>query len=169
MHSFTIPAIALAAIVALPTVSAHGYVSGVVSGGVWYAGTSPQWFYETTKPQQAGWFALDQDLGFVSPDAYTDPDIICHKNATPGTTYIPATAGDSIDLQWTTWPSSHHGPVLTYLARGSGECTTVDKTTLNFFKINATGLIDDTTVPGDWATDKLIGKLYRPYQISAID
>ena len=167
MHSFTLPAIALAAIVAIPTVSAHGYVSGVVSGGKWYAGTSPQWFYETTKPQQAGWFALDQDLGYVAPDAYASGDIICHKSATPGTTYIPATAGSSIDLQWTTWPSSHHGPVLTYLARCNGDCTTVDRTKLNFFKIDATGLIDDTTVPGNWASDKMIGKQYHSQRFSA--
>lgn len=70
------------------------------------------------------------------------------------------TAGDKIDLQWTAWPSSHHGPVLDYLARCSGECTSVDKSTLTFFKIDASGLTDDTTPPGTWASDKLIGKYH---------
>ena len=158
MHSFTVPAVALAAIVALPSVNAHGYVSGVVSGSKWYPGASPQWIYESTKPQQAGWFAYNQDLGFVAPDAYTSNNITCHKGATPGTTYIPVTAGDKIDLQWTTWPSSHHGPVIDYLARCNGDCTKVDKTKLEFFKVDAEGLDSDATVPGSWATDKLIGE-----------
>lgn len=160
MHSFTAPVVALAAVAAIPAVSAHGYVSGVVSGGTWYAGASPQWIYESTKPQQAGWFAYNQDLGYVSPSDYSDPNITCHKGATPGSTYIDAVAGDAIDFQWTTWPDSHHGPVITYMARCNGECTTVDKNKLEFFKIDAGGLISDATSPGDWATDKLIGESY---------
>jgi hypothetical protein len=45
---------------------------------------------------------------------------------------------------------------LDYLANCNGDCKTVDKTTLNFFKIDGVGLIDDTTVPGTWASDTLI-------------
>ncbi|KXL41797.1 lytic polysaccharide monooxygenase [Acidomyces richmondensis BFW] len=157
MHCLAIPCLALAAaLAALPSVSAHGYVSGVVSGGKWYPGASPNWFYESTKPQQAGWFALNQDLGFVAPDEYSDPNITCHKGATPGTTYIPVTAGDKIDLQWSPWPESHKGPVLDYLARCNGDCTKVNKNDLSFFKIDAVGLISDSTPPGTWASDKLI-------------
>lgn len=157
MHSFTLPVAALAAIAAIPAVNAHGFVSGVVSGGKWYAGASPQWFYFPTKPQQAGWYAYNQDLGFVSPSEYGSENITCHNGATPGTTTIPVTAGSSIDLQWSTWPDSHHGPVISYLARcNNGDCTKVDKSTLNFFKVDAGGLESDTTVPGTWATDKLI-------------
>ncbi|KAA8569037.1 hypothetical protein EYC84_000710 [Monilinia fructicola] len=37
-----------------------------------------------------------------------------------------------------------------------GDCKTVDKTTLEFFKIDEAGLLDDTTLPGTWASDKLI-------------
>lgn len=70
MHSFTIPSMAIAAIAALPAVSAHGYVSGIVSGGKWYLGGNPNWFYMSAKPATAGWYALNQDNGFVSPDAY---------------------------------------------------------------------------------------------------
>jgi len=43
-----------------------------------------------------------------------------------------------------------------YLANCNGDCTTVDKTTLEFFKIDGVGLIDDTTIPGSWASDTLI-------------
>ncbi|EHL00451.1 putative endoglucanase-4 [Glarea lozoyensis 74030] len=46
---------------------------------------------------------------------------------------------------------------IDYLAPCSdGDCKTVDKTTLEFFKIDGVGLIDDTTVPGTWADDQLI-------------
>lgn len=65
-------------------------------------------------------------------------------------------AGDKINLQWTTWPDSHHGPVIDYLANCGDSCETVDKTTLKFFKIDGVGLVDDTTVPGTWGDDQLI-------------
>ncbi|KAK0333915.1 hypothetical protein LTS16_024166 [Friedmanniomyces endolithicus] len=156
MHSFTLPAAALAALAALPAVSAHGYVSGVVAGGKWYPGASPQWIYDNPKPQQAGWFAYNQDNGFVAPAEYGDQNITCHKGATPGTTSITVAAGSTIDLQWNTWPSSHHGPVIDYLARCTGDCTKQDKSKLTFFKVDALGLTDDSAPPGLWGTDKLI-------------
>lgn len=61
-----------------------------------------------------------------------------------------------MELQWTVWPDSHHGPVIDYLANCNGPCETVDKTTLEFFKIDGVGLLDDTSPPGTWATDTLI-------------
>ena len=45
---------------------------------------------------------------------------------------------------------------IDYLANCGGNCKTVDKTTLEFFKIDGVGLIDDATVPGTWASDQLI-------------
>jgi hypothetical protein len=62
--------------------------------------TLNQWFYQTTKPDTAGWYAENQDNGYVAPDAFADPDIICHKGATVGLGSVPVTAGDAIDLQW---------------------------------------------------------------------
>jgi cellulase len=59
-------------------------------------------------------------------------------------------------MEWNTWPSSHKGPVIDYLASCNGACSTVDKTTLEFFKIDEAGLISDTESPGTWATDNLI-------------
>ena len=82
---------------------------------------------------------------------------ISHKNATPGLGSIPVTAGDSIDLQWNTWPESHHGPVISYLAAVAGEFADIAKADLKFFKIQADGLDDGTTAPGVWATDDLLG------------
>ncbi|KAK5702983.1 hypothetical protein LTR97_003929 [Elasticomyces elasticus] len=156
MHSFTIPAIALAAIAVIPSVSAHGYVSGVTSGGKKTTMTGPNWIYQSTKPQDAGWFAYNQDNGFVAPSEYGDQNITCHKGATPGTTSITVAAGSTLDLTWNTWPDSHHGPIIDYLARCSGDCSKQDKSQLNFFKIDAGGLVDGSSAPGKWATDTLL-------------
>ena len=61
-------------------------------------------------------------------------------------------------MQWTPWPTTHHGPVLDYLANCKGPCETVDKTTLEWFKIDQLGLLNDAaySTGGTWATDTLI-------------
>lgn len=89
---------------------------------------------------------------------YASPDIICHQNAKPGAKAADVDAGGTVELQWTAWPESHHGPVIDYLANCNGDCSTVDKTKLEFFKIDGGGLIDDTNPPGTWASDNLIAK-----------
>jgi len=160
MHSFALPAIVLAAIAAIPAVNAHGYVSGIVAGGKYYPGADPGWVYNTQNmPKTAGWFAYNQDNGFVGPEEYTDPNITCHKGATPGNSVITVAAGSKIELEWSTWPDSHKGPIINYLARcNNGDCTKVDKTTLNFFKVQAAALVNPTPEPGTWVTDTMIGK-----------
>lgn len=90
---------ALAAVAAIPAVSAHGYVSGIVADGVYHEGTSPGWIYGE-KPNTPGWYAKNQDNGFVDGSTYTTGDIICHKDATPGATSVPVKAGGKLELQW---------------------------------------------------------------------
>ncbi|KAF7915196.1 uncharacterized protein EAE98_011281 [Botrytis deweyae] len=139
-------------------VAAHGRVQGITADGVWYEGYNPSFQYEQVAPVVAGWSdPADSSNGFIAPDAYGTSDIICHLGATNAQGYVNVTAGSEVNLQWTVWPDSHHGPVIDYLAACTGgDCTTVDKTTLGFFKIDGVGLIDDSTVPGTWASDQLI-------------
>jgi hypothetical protein len=138
-------------------VSAHGIVTGVVADGKYFQGYDPSFKYQQTPPEVAGWTApLTEDRGFVSPSAFGSPDIICHKGATPGKAYITVSAGGTIDLQWTTWHVSHHGPVMDYLAPCGDDCTTVDKTKLQWTKIDEAGLNEWVSQPGDWASDDLI-------------
>ncbi|KAI7385016.1 hypothetical protein KC336_g18067 [Hortaea werneckii] len=160
MQSFTIAAAALSAIASIPAVSAHGFVQQVTTGGQTYAGASPNWFYTPNNlPDQAGWMAYNQDNGFVEPNAYGSGNVSCHKGAKPGNQYIPVKAGDSMDLQWNTWPDSHKGPITAYMARCNGDCTQLeDASSLDWFKIDETGLIDPSS--NKWAADKLIGKSY---------
>ncbi|KAJ5378211.1 uncharacterized protein N7496_005620 [Penicillium cataractarum] len=138
-------------------VAGHGHITNIVINGVSYEGWDINSFpYETDPPTVVAWGTPNTANGFISPDAYGTSDIICHLNATNAKGHAVVAAGDKISLQWTTWPDTHHGPVIDYLANCGDSCETVDKTTLEFFKIDGVGLVDDTTVPGTWGDDQLI-------------
>lgn len=138
-------------------VAGHGYVSGAVVDGTYYGGFIVDTYnYETDYPDNIGWYEDATDLGFVDGSSYSSGDIICHKDGKPGAISASVKAGGDVELQWTDWPESHHGPVITYLANCNGDCSSVDKTSLEFFKIDEGGLVDDSSVPGTWATDNLI-------------
>ncbi|KAI0525615.1 glycoside hydrolase [Xylaria bambusicola] len=157
------PSLATVAAFSLPLVqlaSAHGHVAGItVNGGTWIQGTDPNWYYqpEGSAPTTPGWRALNQDNGFVAPDAYTSSDIACHKSATPGQTYIEANSGDTLTLYWNTWPDSHKGPIINYLAQCSGECTSATAGSLSFTKISEAAYLSGSN-PGDWVTDTMIAQ-----------
>lgn len=140
------------------TAYAHGHVTGIVADGTYHLGYDPSFQYQQTPPKVVGWSdPKDLSNGFIAPSAYNTPDIICHLEATPGQAVAKVAAGGKVDLQWTAWPESHHGPVLDYLAKcANDDCTKVEKASLEFFKIGQSGLIDDSAVPGTWASDKLI-------------
>ncbi|KAJ5625384.1 glycoside hydrolase 61 [Penicillium lagena] len=138
-------------------VAGHGHISNIVINGVSYDGwdisVDP---YETDPPVVIAWETPNTSNGFIMPDQYGTSDIICHLNATNAKGHAVVAAGDKVNLQWTVWPDTHHGPVITYLANCGDSCETVDKTTLEFFKIDAVGLVDDSVVPGTWGDDQLI-------------
>ncbi|KAI9815770.1 MAG: hypothetical protein M1827_002166 [Pycnora praestabilis] len=155
--SFLRAAALLGALSSVARVAAHGVVTGIILNGRYVEGYQPSFQHQNPPSTVVGWsIPEDGNLGFVSPANYTSPDIICHVAATPAGTHATVAAGSTVELQWTIWPSSHHGPVIDYLANCNGECETVDKTTLGFFKIDGVGLIDDSTLPGTWASDQLI-------------
>ncbi|KAL8840986.1 MAG: hypothetical protein Q9176_003558 [Flavoplaca citrina] len=139
----------------ISSVSAHGYVSQIAVNGQQYQGYNPS--FGTQGPSLAAWSTpQNTDLGPIVPPKYTDPDIICHRGATPGQEHIAVNAGDTLKLTWNTWPETHHGPVIDYLAPCDGECTGAEKTALKFTKIAEKGLIDGSTPPGNWASDQLL-------------
>jgi len=146
--------LALAASVA--QVSAHGFVIGGDVNGTPFEGWPLDNFYKTPAPDSIGWATTATDSGFVAPDAFTTGDIICHRGATNGKLSLPVAAGDVVTLQWNTWPESHHGPVIDYMANCNGDCATVDKATLEWFKIDEKGIVDNSAAPGVWASDELM-------------
>lgn len=144
----------VAALASAATVAAHGHVSNIVINGVSYQGYDPTSMpYQQNPPAVVGWTASDTDNGFVAPSSFGDADIICHKSATPGGAHVEVAAGDSISIQWNTWPESHKGPMIDYLAACSGDCEDADKTALEFFKIDGAGYDAATST---WASDVLI-------------
>ncbi|KAI8626269.1 lytic polysaccharide monooxygenase [Xylariaceae sp. FL1651] len=160
--ALTMPSTLSIAAFALPFLqlaSAHGYVAGVkVNQGAWIAGCNPNWYYYPSgAPKTPGWQALNQDNGFVAPDAYQTTDIACHKSATPGQTYISANPGDVLTVYWNTWPDTHKGPIINYLAKCNGECTSATPGGLSFTKISQGAYLSGSD-PGTWVTDTLIAQ-----------
>ncbi|CAI7644416.1 unnamed protein product [Penicillium pancosmium] len=138
-------------------VAGHGYVTSIDVDGTTYGGyLIDTYYYESDPPEIIAWSTTATDDGFVAPSAYDSSDIVCHRGSAPAAISAPVAPGGSVKMTWNTWPDDHHGPVITYLAKCDGDCADVDKTTLEFFKIDAGGLISETAIPGTWASDKLI-------------
>ncbi|KAJ2985581.1 hypothetical protein NUW58_g5454 [Xylaria curta] len=130
-----------------------------VNQGTWIAGADPNWYYQPSgrAPETPGWRAMNQDNGFVSPNAFSSADIACHKSATAGKKYIEANSGDTLTLYWNTWPESHKGPIINYLAKCNGECTSASPSSLSFTKISQAAYLSGNN-PGTWVTDTLIAQ-----------
>lgn len=142
-------------------VAGHGYVTSIDVDGTTYGGyLVDTYYYESDPPELIAWSTNATDDGYVAPTAYDTSNIVCHKGSAPGALSAPIAPGGSVTLTWSTWPDDHHGPVITYLANCNGSCTDVDKVDLAFFKIDAGGLINDTVIPGTWASDELIADSY---------
>ncbi|WYZ36712.1 hypothetical protein EsH8_II_000218 [Colletotrichum jinshuiense] len=142
----------LSALIGASAVSAHGFVEKITAGGQSIDNYNPTSApYQSSPPDVPGWAAEQQDLGFVAPDATGNADIICHKSATPGKSSVKVAAGDKISVTWNTWPASHKGPVIDYLAKCSGDCSSATKADLKFFKIAEKGLTGTS-----WAADELL-------------
>ncbi|KAL5341316.1 glycoside hydrolase [Aspergillus crustosus] len=136
-------------------VAGHGYVTQLTIDGEVYGGwLADQYPYNPSHPDVYGWSTTVTDNGFVSPDAFGTADVICHRGAAPAALSAPVAAGSSIDVTWNTWPESHKGPIINYLANCNGDCSAVDKTSLQWVKIQADAVIDGAT--NTWITDELI-------------
>ncbi|CAI4210515.1 unnamed protein product [Parascedosporium putredinis] len=131
----------LGALASAATVSAHGYVSHIIVDGVQYPGYNPTTHpYMSNPPTVVGWSADQLDLGFVRR---------------PAKGHAQVKAGAIITFQWTTWPESHHGPIIDHLAACNGPCENVKKEDLRFFKIDGLGLITPGAA-GYYAANKLM-------------
>ncbi|VUC26942.1 unnamed protein product [Clonostachys rosea] len=136
---------------------AHGTVPNFRVDGVAHGGFLLDYYYAKVNgqavPKVAGWYAENLDNGFVAPDAYQTSDINCHKNAAPGEASVQVAAGGTVDFLWSAWPDSHKGPVFTYVAKCDADCTSADKDTLKWVKIDEAGIDLTTQV---WAAQDLI-------------
>lgn len=134
------------------SVRAHGHLAKITADGTPYTAYDPSFQYQSPPTQVVEWSCPEcLDNGFVDPTMYTDvTKIACHKDATAGAKVAKVKAGGSLDIQWTTWPDSHVGPVIDYLAKVD-DATAATSKDLEFFKIDAAGYDN-----GQWAATKLI-------------
>lgn len=157
------PGLAFALLSLLPLAAAHGRITNITtSTGTVYTGWDPE-FAERPGPAPplTAWSASNLGNIFVPPSRFNTSDIACHFNAVPGALHVNMTAGDTLKLQWNEWPTSHVGPVLTYLAACNRSCSGVDKNALQWVKIDEQGWLNSTgweemMLGGTWAIDVLI-------------
>jgi cellulase len=140
----------LSTIGAAALASAHGIVQELDVGGTTYSGYMVyQDPYMSPVPERIVWAFPTGGNGPVTD--VTSSDITCNLAATAAQLTADIAAGDQVTFYWTTWPDSHKGPVMTYMANCGGDCTTADAQSLSYFKIDEAGLTD-----GTWASDSLI-------------
>jgi len=140
----------LSAIGGAAFVAAHGNVQDLVVDGQDYTAYQPyQDPYMSPAPERITWSIP----GNGPIQDVTTSAIACNSDSTAGKASASAAAGSEVEFEWTAWPASHKGPVMTYMAACPGtDCTSVsDPTTLDFFKINEGGYSD-----GTWASETLI-------------
>ena len=110
------------------TITAHGWVDVWTIAEQNYTGFNPTVAPWVPDQGTISWPAWNTDNGPVYSKDVNSLDIICSINATNAKLYAtPINAGSTINLRWTTWPESHHGPILSYLADCNGDCVTVGK------------------------------------------
>jgi len=134
------------------SVNAHGHLSDLKVDGTEFEAYDPSFQFQNPAPEVIQWGCADcLDNGFVDPTMYTEVNkIACHKDATPGAKVAKVAAGGTVDLTWNTWPESHVGPVIDYMAKVE-DATSAKAADLKFFKIDEAGYEG-----GEWAATKLI-------------
>ncbi|VDB92089.1 unnamed protein product [Peniophora sp. CBMAI 1063] len=145
----------ISALIAASAVYAHGNIDEVVVDGTAYTGYLPyQDPYTSPTPDRA-----ERKIPSNSPwKDITTSDLQCNTGGeTPAALTVPVAAGSVVNAHWTTWPDSHKGPVITYLARapdGTDITAWTPGDDAVWFKIDEAGYDN-----GKWAaTDVLINQ-----------
>ncbi|KAJ7246925.1 glycoside hydrolase family 61 protein [Mycena rebaudengoi] len=140
MHSTTLQLLLLP-LLAVPYVSAHGFVHKVWINKEEFLGNTPN---ADPKP------SIVRQINSVEPVKGADnPAVNCGPNGQRASEIADANPGDAMSFLWTggdlsKWPHNV-GPMLTYLAScGATDCTTFDSTKAKWFKI-----AQDGRIPGD--------------------
>ncbi|MBE3050248.1 hypothetical protein IMZ48_48680, partial [Candidatus Bathyarchaeota archaeon] len=136
----------------LATAAAHGIVDSIVVDGEWTKNFQTSYIGMDDPPVVPGWTTNNPDLGFVSTGDWETPDIICHRDAVPSTISATVAAGGSIGFKWNQWADSHMGPIMTYVAKVTGDFGDVKKEELEWVKIEEFGY---NKAKDNWAANDL--------------
>ncbi|KAJ3574983.1 hypothetical protein NP233_g1403 [Leucocoprinus birnbaumii] len=140
-------------------VEAHGYVQEITLGSTKYTGYLPYSdpYYPTPPPRIVRKIPGNgpvEDLSLI--------DVQCNGWTAGGAQYAgsaPAplvgtvAAGSQVKLNWTLWPDSHEGPMITYMARAPSDITKWNPgTSAVWFKVHQVG--KDSS--GKWAAADIL-------------
>ncbi|CAE6458224.1 unnamed protein product [Rhizoctonia solani] len=134
---------------AATTVLGHGYVQEITASSGSYTGYLPYNDpYTTPAPQRI----VRKIPGNGPVQDVTSIDIQCNSGAVPAPKIAQVAAGTNVALNWTTWPSSHIGPMITYMARAPSDVTSWSPdTSAVWFKVDEAGLSN-----GKWAATDVL-------------
>lgn len=133
-------------------VAAHGYVPQVQIGNNWYTGWNvPTDPYQNPAPLRPV-RRTPNDSGYIADPKSSDITCSIGNRYLPAGSTLTVAAGDSVKVHWNTWPDGHYGPVINYLAKCQGSCSSFrgDSGT-PWFKIS-----QDTYSGGKWANQRLV-------------
>ncbi|EIN05067.1 glycoside hydrolase [Punctularia strigosozonata HHB-11173 SS5] len=141
---------------AITLVKAHGYVQDIVIGSTHYSGYLPYTDpYYNPVPERivrqipGNGPVTDLSLIDVQCNGYTDGNYY----TAPAPIYATVAAGSQLHLNWTTWPDSHIGPMITYMAKAPSDITQwMPGTSEVWFKVAESGKTSD----GKWAATDIL-------------
>ncbi|KAF7585394.1 hypothetical protein BBP40_011031 [Aspergillus hancockii] len=137
--------------------ASHGHIDRIDIHGKSYGGfLVDKYPSQQSVPDLIAWSTADTQDAYVQTFDYNQSNIICHQDAKPGVLAGEVAAGGRVTLHWSRWFQDHRGPVISYLANCNGSCASVNKTKLEFFKIEEAGLLNNSKSPGRWASDELM-------------
>lgn len=135
--------------------AAHGYIDNATIGGQFYQFYQPYTDPYTSptpdrisRPIQGNGPIEDVTSADLQCGGWTAGGIV---GSSPAALHATAAAGSTSTLHWTLWPSSHMGPVITYMARcpDTGCTSYMPQTDAVWFKIAETGREGTSDVWGD--------------------
>ncbi|KAL0946013.1 hypothetical protein HGRIS_012290 [Hohenbuehelia grisea] len=133
-------------------VVAHGYVPQIKIGSQYIPGWNVNTDGYTTPQPIRVVRATKPDSGFISDPS--SGDITCsigNSKLPPGPITATVAAGQTVTMLWNSWPIGHFGPVLNYLAKCPGECSSwKGDSGTPWFKIQ-----QDVYANSEWASDTL--------------
>lgn len=145
-------------LLALPYVSAHGFVHKVWIGSKTYLGNTPN-----AEPTPS----IVRQTDNVDPvKGATNPFVNCGWDAQFAEDIADANPGDSMSFLWTggdlsTWPHNI-GPMLTYMTScGESNCTNFNSSEASWFKIDQVGRIPGDS-SGTWYQNRLFAQAGVP-------
>ncbi|KAK0451202.1 glycoside hydrolase family 61 protein F [Desarmillaria tabescens] len=151
--------LAASLLVSIASVRAHGYVETIVADGTEYSGYLPYSdpYYDPVpdrivRPIPGNGPVTDLSLIDVQCNGYTDGGV---EGSSPAPIYATVAAGSEMALTWTTWPDSHMGPIITYMARAPDDTDITawePGTDAVWFKVDELGKTDD----GLWAATDVL-------------